>query len=83
MVYSDVIKNNLHLILPKKNKYTKRDVDKIIIKSLFNKTLNSGNTFTEKQAKFIVKCIAIYHNTDYSKYVSIPVKNNLYPVMEV
>lgn len=70
MVYNDVIHNKLHLILKKREKYTKRDLDKIIIESLFNKHLNSGFTFTEKQALFIVKCTAIFHNTSCAKSIS-------------
>jgi hypothetical protein len=79
MVYSDVIKNNLHLLLPKKAKYTKRDVDAIAIESFFDSKLNAGNTFSEKQAIFIVKCIAIFHNAECSNFIT-ETKKQLYPI---
>ena len=55
MVYSDVIKNNL--ILPKKEKYTKRD---------FLNVLAHG--FKSTEARFICIVSAVYHNTSYSKF---------------
>lgn len=55
MIYSDII--NKGLILSKKNKYTKKDVDKL---------LQQG--FAIRQAKFIVKCSAIFHNTEASNF---------------
>lgn len=58
MVYSDVVKNNLHKILKKKNKYTKTDVNTLI---------NKGYSF--KNAIFIVKCTAIYYKVNWSKWV--------------
>ena len=59
MVYSDVIKNDWHLLLPKKNKYTKADYKKLL------KTLKE---LESKQVFFIVKCIAAYHDTQTSKF---------------
>jgi hypothetical protein len=68
-----VIHNEWHKILPKKAKYTKKDVDKVLQYSLFN----MQQTFKVKEAKFIVICTAIFHNgiesADCSKYV---MKNN-------
>jgi hypothetical protein len=69
MVYSDVISNNWHKILPKKAKYTKKDVNKVLQYSLFN----MQQTFKVKEAKFIVICTAIFHDAECSKYV---MKNN-------
>ncbi len=69
MVYSDVIRNNFHKILNKKNKYTIRDVNTIFLESFFDKSLNNGNTFTLSQAKFIVICTAIFYNIPCSKKV--------------
>lgn len=62
MVYSDVIKSNLHLILLKKDKYTMHDVNKI-----YTEMFLQGEPITEKQAKFIVRCTAIYHNANFTK----------------
>ena len=58
MIYSNVIKNNLHKILKKKNKYTKKDVNILI---------NKGYNF--KNAIFIVKCTAIFNKADWSNWV--------------
>ena len=55
MVYSDVINNGL--ILPRKNKYTKKD---------FNILISAGTE--PKEARFICICSAIYHNTEYSNF---------------
>ena len=57
MVYSEVVKNGW--ILPRKEKYTMRDVRKVA------KEMN----ITESQARFIVVCSGIYHDADYSKYI--------------
>ena len=73
MVYSDVIKNNYHKLLPVKLKYTMRDVDKVLMESFFNSNLNHGVTFTIQESKFIVKCTSIFNNTECSKAVY---KNN-------
>ena len=62
-VYSDVEKIGF---LPKKKKYTMRDVNNLIIESLF---LDTDSTLEMTQASFVVKCSAIYHNTEYSKAV--------------
>lgn len=70
MTYSDVLKNNWHTILTKKSKYTKRDVDNVYVASLLDNKLNNGRTFTEQQAKFIVVCTAIFHDSSYSKFVA-------------
>ena len=66
MVYSDVIAANL--ILPRKQKYTMRDVKNVMIESLF-KPYN-GKTIDFETAAFIVKCSAVYHNTDYSNTIN-------------
>jgi hypothetical protein len=63
MVYSDVVNNGW--ILPKKKKYTMRDVNNIVVDSLFTR----GSTLSTRTAVFIVKCSAIYHDTDYSNSV--------------
>ena len=63
-VYSDVVKQDL--FLPRKEKYTMRDVNEEITRSLF---LGRGKTLTFNQARFIVKCSAIFHNTACSKAV--------------
>lgn len=65
MNYSDVINNNL--IQPKKDLYTLTDVKHVQTKSLF-KPVN-GHTLTMGEAVFIIKCSAIYHETEYSKPV--------------
>lgn len=70
MIYSDVINNNWHLLLPKKEKYTKRDIDKVFLESFFDGKLNNGSTFSEKQARFIVMCTAIFHDAETSDYVT-------------
>lgn len=59
MVYSDVIKNNWHLLLPKKNKYTKKDYKKLLTKQ---------NQFEPKEVFFIVRCISIFHDTECSRF---------------
>jgi len=59
MIYSDVIKNNWHLLLPKKKKYTKTDIKKIL------KKIN----VSEQIARFIVLCTAIYYDTTCSIYI--------------
>lgn len=63
MVYSEVVANGM--ILPKKNKYTLRDVTNVMEDSLFNST----KTLTYTEAVFIVKCSAMYHDTSYSNNV--------------
>lgn len=62
MLYSEVVSSKL---LPKKEKYTKRDVDRVILNSLFN----GPKTYSTRQAKFIVVCSSIYHETKCSEYV--------------
>lgn len=54
MVYSDFVKNGL--ILPKKEKYTIKDFEKLV---------KAGTE--PKQARFICICSAIFHNTEYSR----------------
>ena len=65
MVYTQVVNNGM--ILPVKQKYTMRDVNRLVTESLFNPI--EGRTLTEHDAVFIVKCSAIYHNTDYSETI--------------
>jgi hypothetical protein len=54
MVYSDIVKNDL--ILPRKEKYTIKDFEKLV---------KAGTE--PKQARFICICSAIFHDTKYSK----------------
>jgi len=63
MIYSQAIK----YVVPVKAKYTKRDVDSLIISSLF---AGNNSTLSEHIAKFIIKCHAINNNANYSKYIS-------------
>jgi hypothetical protein len=63
MVYSEVVSKGL--ILPKREKYTMRDVNRVMIDSLFR----PGQTLGYKEALFIVKCSAVYHGTDWSNPV--------------
>lgn len=62
MVYSDVVAANL--ILPRKQKYTMRDVKSVMLESLFKPYNNK--TIDLETAVFIVKCSAVFHDTDYS-----------------
>jgi len=77
MVYSDVVK--LGLILPIKKKYNWRDVDKVLVNSLFNSVL--GKTLDIETAVFIVKCSAVFHKMDYSNSINIRLNRMLYPKM--
>ena len=52
--------------LPKKEKYTKRDVDRLLVESLF---VDTEKTLEVSQAVFVVKCSAIHHGTNYSKII--------------
>lgn len=65
MVYSDVVARGL--ILPRKEKYTKADVDAVMVGSLFS---GERHTFSEQEAAFIVKSSAVFHDTDYSEAVA-------------
>lgn len=65
MVYSDVIARGL--ILPRKEKYTRADVDAVMVGSLFS---GERQTFSEREAAFIVKSSAIFHETEYSETVA-------------
>ncbi len=62
MIYSDVIDNNLHLIVKKKNKYTMHDVNKV-----YENLFLEGKNYSVKQCKFIIVCTAIFHDATYSK----------------
>jgi len=62
MTYTDVVNNGW--ILAKKAKYTMGDVNNLIVDSLFSKP---AFTFSVPESKFIIRCSAIYHDTDYSK----------------
>ena len=66
MKYSQVIAAGL--IRPKKARYTKRDVEATQVDSLFKPY--QGRTLTDSEAVFVVKCSAIFHETDYSKSLS-------------
>ncbi len=62
MLYSEVVEQNL--ILAKKKKYTMRDAEALVCKSLFKPV--AGKTLSMREAIFIVKCSAVYHGTDYA-----------------
>jgi hypothetical protein len=62
MIYSDVVNNDW--ILPKKEKYTMRDVNSVQIDSLTGKYGNA--TLSEQESKFIVKCSSSFHETKCS-----------------
>ena len=66
-VCSDVVEANL--ILEKKEKYTMRDVKNVMMASLFNPV--NGETIDLELAVFIVKCSAVFHNTEYSDSLNI------------
>lgn len=63
MVYSDVV--SAGLILDKKQLYTMRDVNKVLIDSLFNP--KKGKTLNMEESIFIVKCSAVYHGTRWAE----------------
>jgi len=62
MVYGDVINNGWHKILPKKAKYTIKDVDKV-----YTQLFMDGKHVSEKECFFIVKCTAAYYDASTSK----------------
>lgn len=62
-VYSDVVAADL--ILPRKAKYTVADCKAVMVNSLFR----GGRTLSRKEASFVVRCSAAYHDTEYSKGV--------------
>ena len=66
MKYSEVIAAGL--IRPKKARYTKRDVEAAQVGSLFKPY--QGRTLTDSEAVFVVKCSAIFHDTNHSKNLS-------------
>ena len=70
MLYSEVV--NKGLILPYKSKYSKIDVDKLMVDSLFEK----APTMTVAQAKFICRCSGTYHDTNWSKYCKLSTLDN-------
>jgi len=51
--------------LPFKKKYTLKDAKNAQIDSLFT----TGGTLSLREAKWLCKCSAIHHNTDYSKTI--------------
>lgn len=63
MIYSDVI--SAGLIRAKKEKYTIRDVHAVMGASLFNPY--KGKTLTLEESIFIVKCSAVFHETEYTQ----------------
>ena len=63
MVYSDVVSTGL--ILDKKSLYTMRDVNKVLVNSLFNP--KSGKTCDVEERNCIVKCSAVYHGTRWAE----------------
>lgn len=74
-VYSDIVKAGL--ILPKKAKYTMADVNALIVNSLFRPRVT--HTLSTREAIFIVKCSAVYHDTDYADSL-IGYDADFYPV---
>jgi hypothetical protein len=66
MIYSQVIASGL--IRPKKARYTRKDVDAAQVDTLFSP--HQGRTLTRREAVFVVKCSAIFHETDYAKNLS-------------
>jgi hypothetical protein len=62
-LYSQIVAAGL--ILPKKSRYTLRDVKGVMINSLFK----NKETITFNEAVAIVKCSAIFHDTDWSNGV--------------
>ncbi len=66
MIYSQVIASGL--IRPKKAKYTRKDVDAAQVDSLFKP--HQGRTLTRQEAVFVVKCSAIFHETDHAQNLS-------------
>ena len=60
MVYSDVTKNNWHLLLPKKEKYNKNDIKKIL------KLIKVD----EKIARFIVLCTSVFYDSECTDYIN-------------
>lgn len=77
MVYSDVMNNKI-FFLEKKEKYTMRDVDKLIVKSLF--VPYRGHILTTQEAKFICRCWAVCYETKYSKAVATDEKPKAYSI---
>ena len=75
MLYSEVM-NNKNFFLEKKEKYTMRDVDKLIINSLFMPY--QGRILTTQEAKFICRCWAVCYETEYSKAVAADEKQKAY-----
>ena len=61
----EVFEKKLHWILPKKVKYTKRDVDVVLLQSFMYK----GKTVSLNDAKMIVRATADYHVAKCSSYV--------------
>jgi len=69
MLYSDVINNGWHKILPKKDKYTKKDMNRVWVASLMDPSLNNGKTFDAKTARWIVICTAAFYDANVSRYI--------------
>lgn len=67
MNYSEVIESGLHLRLPKRSKYTERDINSLIVDSWVEPY--KGRTFTTEEAVFIVVCTAHYHGAETSNTV--------------
>jgi hypothetical protein len=58
MTYTNVLNNKYHLFLPKRSRYTKSDWLYLLKEYRFNPS----------ECLFIVKCTAIFHNAEYSKF---------------
>lgn len=54
------------LILQPKPSYDRRDVERLILDSLFNPSRYGGQTLTAGEARFIVVCSAIFHGSELS-----------------
>lgn len=63
MIYREVVQAGL--ILPKKQRYTARDTNAVLLASLFRPYM--GRTLTTTEAAFVVRCSAIFHGTEYSR----------------
>jgi hypothetical protein len=61
MIYSNVIENKLHELLPKKKKYNITDFKKI-------RKLKPELSLSE--ARFVVICTSIFHDAEYSKKIN-------------
>jgi len=66
MLYSEVVANGW--VLPKKKKYTAKDINSVHTDSLFGRFGKS--TLSIQQSAFIVKCSAAYWDSEHSQAVA-------------